>query len=486
MKNVFKKLTSLVTTLCFTGASILLPTARALADECESSAGCVSVTVNGTPVTYPKLAMTPVASYYSGDSAGFSFSLASGDQKKVSLNTAAQALGMSSSQVAQMVASLPSSSSMVYSRMSPMNGTLDVNIFKVVKQSKVTTLYLSKFTPQMGNRWRVSKTFASQSEKMGGQLGRNPFDQFDAGDQLFHNVPTNSPYVAETISGLAARFAGAPVAILNIAHFNERKWTTVAHHFFTTTTTIHTAGDENPIWMIGLPAAMSADGDVGANYCLDGLSGSTCPVAEHQVFSGMAWADWTGGNLPDGVTTVHEFQEKHTGFNFVTFILTVATVAFGFTGVIAVFVHQNQGQGDTSNNVAAYLNALISAQLEAAGTQTGEGVSSVGSAAVSYVSGSSTSGAGPFTQQNIPVSVPATSPSTAYAPTNSYETYFQGIEGQAMTTSPLGQASSQSDSSGNNGFRAFSNADQGYANSIAPSANVNVQFNSMKYIQDTQ
>ena len=486
MNRLIRKLTALTTNLCFSGCVLLTPCAQALADTCaQESSSCVTVNVGGTPVTYPQLALTPVATFTSNGSGGFNFSLSKGDRRQVDLNAAASRVGLPASQIAQVIANLPASSSMVFGRVSTLTGELDVTIFKVLRRGNNTTLFAAKFTPQMGNRWAASQTFMTASEKAGGGPGPNPFQAFEGGDQEFHNIPINSPFVAQTVVGMAARFVNAPIAVLNIAKFNERQWVTVAHHFFTTTTTTHDAGDESPVWFVGLPAGMSSDGNIAANYCLDALSGSSCATPAHQVVSGLAWSDWTTGNFPSGVATIHEFTESHTGFNFLTFILVVTSFAFGITGIVSVFVHYNEQHGD---NVAKDLSNLAVANLQAVGTSTTSSIGTgIGAAlgSLNYLASEAASGEGPFAPQNLTESTAATNPAGAFQAQTGNQRYFQNIDRTAMTA-PVGQSSAQVDASGNNGFRAFSNFDQGYNNNVAPSANVNVQFNSMQYIQDTQ
>jgi hypothetical protein len=375
---------------------------------------------------------------------------------------------------------------MVYSRMSTLTGELDVNILKEVRHGNNVTLYSAKFTPQMGNRWAAARTFMTASEKAGSTgAGPNPFDAFEGGDQEFHNIPFNNPYVAQTITGMAARFVNAPYAVLNMASFSERTWVTTAHHFFTTTTTTHDAGYEEPVWLVGLPPSMNQAGDVSANYCLDSLSGTSCPVAEHQVVSGMAWSNWSSGNLPVSTTTIHEFTSSHTGFNFLTFILVVASVlTFTVTAIVSVFIHNNE---QNSDNVVKNLSELVDTNLTVVGTVTSDQGSSISSdlGSNNFVTTSSTSTSAPFAASNLTTSTTATNPSGAFSPTSSNETYFQTIEGTAMTA-PLGQSSTQKDSTGNNGYAAFSNFDQGYNNDISLTPSVNLNFNTIQYIQDTQ
>lgn len=467
---------------------VLTPCAKALADQCsDESSQCVTVNVGGTTVTYPTLQLTPVATAYVNSTGGYSISLAQGSQTTVDLNTVATSTGLSSSQVAHVISTLPSTSALVYSRLSTLNNMLDVAIFKTVRKGNVTTLYSAKFTPQMGKRWSASKTFMTSAEKLGGGPGPDPFQQFEGGDQEFHNVPTNSPYVAQTITGMAARYVNAQMAMLSMANFTEKTWVTTAHHFFTTTTTTHDAGYETPIWLVGLPPASNTAGDISANYCLDALSGTTCPTPEHQVVSGLAWSDWSQGNLPSSQTTIHEFTQSHTGFNFLTFILVVGSLAFGISGVVSLFIHSNEQNGD---NVAKDVQNLLGVNFEVLGNLVAGDISSQVGAAIgtnSYVSTNDTSATqtGPFVSANLGPSTAATNPSGTFSPSSSYETYFQSIEKQAITATP-GQSTSQNDSSGNNGFAAFSTFDQGFTNDIQPSPSVNLQFNSIQYIQDTK
>jgi hypothetical protein len=490
MRTLQNRITSLATLISFTGCLLLTPAGEALADDqCSSeSSNCSTVVVAGHQVTFPELTLTPVATATANPSGGFSYSLAQGQQKQVDLNAAASALNISSSQVAQMVSSLPDSTALVYARLSTLTSEMDVTIFKIMRHGNTSTVYSGKFVPQMGNKWVASRTFLTSAEKAAGQLSDNPFRPFEGGDQEFHSIPTNNPAVAETIVGMATRFARAQMAVLSVAHFNERQWTTTAHHFFTTTTTVHTAGDENPVWLVGLPPGMNIDGDTSANYCLDSLVGSSCAVPEHQVVSGLAWSDWSTGNLPVSVATIHEFQVSHTGFNFISLLLVVATVAFGFTGIIAVLMHNNQTAGENQKNSAAYMNALLNTNLDVLGVQTGSLGGNYGTSAanVNYVSAGNAVGSGPFSAQNLTTSTTPTAPSSAFNPRNSDEVYFQSIEGQAMITAPAGQGSTQVDTSGNKGFQAFSTFDQGYNTGTAPSPATNLQFNTMQYIKDTQ
>ena len=485
MNRLLNKITSYVTTVTFVG-SLFLPTARAMADECSTgNVPCITVTVGGQQVTYPQLNLKPIASLTANTSGGFNLRLGQGDQKRVDLNAAASTLGISSSQIAQVISTLPASSNLVYSRLSGLNNLLDVTILKVQKTGKTTTLYYGKFTPEMGERWAASQTFMTAAEKEGSTgPGPNPFQSMDQGDGEFHNVGLAQ---AQAVTGLAARFVEAPVAVLNIANFNLRHWVTTSHHLFTTTTTVHDAGDETPVWYIGLPSGMNPTGDVSANYCLDALVGNVCPVPEHQVVSGLAWSNWTGGNLPYGTTTIHEFDVSHTGLNIIVVALIVSAISFGLFSELGPVLLAQAGVATGTNAIAGVIGTMLNTGLTAAGvTASATVAASVGAAldGLAYMAAAmAAGGGGPFSPDNLALSNQATVPGQ-----NSsfpYSSYWEGIEGQAVTA-PLGQESSQVDTSGNNGFKAFTTFDQGYNNDVAPTPSVNVQFNSMQYIQDTQ
>jgi hypothetical protein len=327
----------------------------------------------------------------------------------------------------------------------------------------------------------------SASEKMAtAGPGPNPFQSYEGGDDEFHNIPQSGLPQAETILGLAARYYSAQIAYLNVANFSLQQWVTTSHHLFTTTTTEHTQGNESPEWFIGLPPGMAdSSSNAGANICLDSVS--PCPVPEHIVPSGLAWSDWTnGGNLPNGTKTVHEFDVSHTGLNIIVIAAILAVVSFGAFAAVGAAMAAGGAVASTTSGVMANLASalLTSINIAAAPLATS---ATVGAAldGLSYIAvAAAVQGAGPFSADNLVLSAPPTT-TGSFQPQNADESYFQSIEGQYMTA-PVGQIENQVDKTGNNGFQAFSNFDQGYNTNAQPTANTNLQFNSMQYIQDTQ
>jgi hypothetical protein len=477
------------TLICFAGA-LCVPTSDAAAATCISNAsqeqGCATVNVGGQTITYPLATWTNVGSYQEGDTPGFTSLLEAGAQSKVSLNAAAAQTGLSSAQIAQVVSTLPSKATIVFGRLSPLSGLMDVTAIRLIKQGTTVTLSTSKFNPYMGNRWAASRTYMSPSEKLSSAgPGPNPFQEYEGGDDEFHGVPQDGIAQAETILGVAARYYNAPIAYLNVAQFSLQQWVTTSHHLFTTTTTEHTSGSEKPLWYVGLPPGMAAaSGNAGSAICLDGVS--PCPVAEHIVPSGLVWSDWSnGGNLPNGTKVIHEFDVSHTGLNIIVIAAIIAVVSFGaFTALAAAAA---AGTAAAGTSAAGLMVNLANAALYAVGADTVTAGATLGAAidGLSYVAAAAAvQGAGPFSADNLVLSAPPTNTSQ-FQPQTSDESYFQSIEGQAMTA-PVGQIENQVDTSGNNGFQAFSTFDQGYNTNAQPSPNTNLQFNSMQYIQDTQ
>jgi hypothetical protein len=487
MKLLYKTFTTWWALVCFAG-SLCLPTSNAFANSCQSGtddSSCAVVSVGGEQVSYPIDTWTTIGTYDGGDVPGFSSLLEGGSQSKVSLNQAAAQYGLTSSQIANIVKTLPSQSIIVFGRVSPLSGLMDVTAIRLIRQGTKVTLSTSKFSPYDGYRWAAARTYMSPSEKLSqAGPGPSPFKSYEGGDDEFHNIPQAGITQAETILGVAARYYKAQIAYLNVANFALQQWVTTSHHLFTTTTTEHTAGNETPEWYVGLPPGMAnSTGNAGASICLEGVD--TCSAPEHVVPSGLVWNDWSTGNLPGGTKTIHEFDVSHTGLNIIVIAAIIAVVSFGaFTAVAAAMA-----AGGTAISTAGVMANLATTLLSAAGVTAAPlaTTAAVGAAidGLTYVAAAAAvQGAGPFSADNLVLSAPPTT-SGAFQPQTADETYFQSIEGQAMTA-PVGNMANQVDKTGNNGFQAFSNFDQGYNTNAEPTANTNLQFNSMQYIRDTQ
>ena len=474
----------------------MLPTINAyafsLGGTCEESAApseepMSTLKVDGESVSFPQDEWTTIGTYTMGANAGFSVQNEQGDSKQVNLNTAAQMVGLSSSQIAQLSSTLPAQSTVVYGRFSPINGLMDVEALRVSRVGHTVTLARSKFTPYMGNRWAASKTYMTADEKTGNPgPGPNPFACYEGGDGEFHNVPMTGTPQAFAILGVAARHYNAQIAYLNEAFFDYKVWSTTSHHLFTTTTTIHHQGNEKPIWYVGLPPAMVDQNAPGLMYtgmaiCLEGST--TCSAQEHLVKSGLAWQNWTdtGGNLPSQELTVHEFDESHTGLNMLVFAIIITVVSYGaFAGyALAAGTALSTASGGA-------LASLVTSGLTAAGvtgaTALGLGVG-LGAAldGLAYLGiAMAVQGSGPLSTDTFLGGVVGTDSTSKWTAQDQYEPYFQQVESD-FVTAPPGQDNSVANSNG-----VFQQDDNAYQNSIQPGVSTNMNFNSDNYIKDTQ
>lgn len=175
--------------------------------------------------------------------------------------------------------------------------------------------------------------------------------------------------------GLAMKMAGAPIGLVAMANSRVDSWTTSDSDWFTTTTTQHVQGYAKPDWYVVTPEQFSPHGIKMESCIIKASDPLNCPV-EQVVKSGVAWTQWSGGNLPvfeDPAGT--EWQHSERGLSLLSMIVIVF-VASLVMGPLAA-------QLGAANGSAGFLTTLLNAipgVAPAAGTAAAEAVAAAGAA----------------------------------------------------------------------------------------------------------
>lgn len=336
--------------LASTLASVILATSLPLtattaaagpvcADTAAANAGrdpnCAARVIGSQVVTYPRSVWRELANVKTAadGTTTVSASWLSGDLRSTLGDKNAESLGLEAKEVVSMITMMPTNLPYVFARYNPLTGTLRVDLMKVehtiTSTGKETGLYASAFTPQHGNYWKASRQYISPDNFESGTVpGLNPFQAFASGSSdLFHKVPQEATQV---IVGHAMRYAGAPMAIKQVAvpDVKTRSWKH-GGKLRKKVTTVWT-GYLKPSWWLAYPTTLlDRDSTVESRmYCVKSPVTGDCPRYEIAT-SGVAFEEFKGGML-DGTVDQWELRRKtKKGWTLLGMILVFSVLSFG-------------------------------------------------------------------------------------------------------------------------------------------------------------
>lgn len=327
-----------VTAVPFTAAPAIAAPACAnayLADTGQDAA-CGAARIGGRTVTYPKLQWERVSDMPLTERAG-SAQVVGSNEALALANRSAKALGLNASDVASAVTLFPSNVPFLVARYNPLDATLRVDLFKLEKSltngQKRASLFMAPFTPATGDYWKASRSYIHPASfKAGLTPGVNPFEAFKRStSDVFHNISMSAAQVAV---GHAMRFAGAPVALLQVASPRLSQRTESSGNAFRRKTTTIISGHAKPRWFIAQPAEfMSRSTTLAqAGYCAPDPDRTECAGYETAT-SGVSFEEFDGGMLSSAENTWELARHSKSGWGFLTILIVAVIGSFALAAL---------------------------------------------------------------------------------------------------------------------------------------------------------
>jgi hypothetical protein len=335
--NFLNKTLSSIVSLALVVTSIPLTVPRVMAApvcnnaysaDAGQAAGCAGTRIGGVPIGYQKLDWQRVSDMPLAASPGSS-TVAGGDEAILLANRSAAAMGLKAADVASAVSLFPANVPYIFARYNPLDGTLRVDIFKLEKTVengvRRAGVYRATFTPSNGDFWKASRSYIHpDAYKAGNTPGVNPFARFIGGDDYFHGIGMAGAQVA---IGHAMRYAGAPLAVLQVAETRTGTETQKSGNAFRKKVTTIVNGFAKPRWFIAQPAAVMQRSTTMpmASLCAPDPTRVSCAVYETAT-SGVSFEEFDGGMLSNAEEKWELDRQTKSGWGFLA-ILVVAVVA---------------------------------------------------------------------------------------------------------------------------------------------------------------
>jgi len=335
---------------------------------------CAGARIGGQTVAYPKLQWERVAEMPLATTNGGAVAPSGGSEAIALANRSASALGLTAADVASVVTMFPANTPYIFARYDPLDGNLQIDMFKLEKTmvagEKRAGLYRASFTPANGDFWKVSRSYIHPDAfKAGNTPGLNPFESFRNGtSDAFNGISLTGAQVA---IGHAMRYAGAPVAVLQVAETRMATETQKSGNAFRKKVTTIVKGHAKPRWYIAQPTAfMQRSTNLQtAAFCANDPHTTTCPMYQ-MAGSGVAFEEFDGGMLSSAEDMWELDRQTKSGFGFLA-ILVIAVVASFALAAIAPALGLGAGAagaaGTTTASAGMFGSLLMSQGLIAAG-----------------------------------------------------------------------------------------------------------------------
>jgi hypothetical protein len=328
---------------------------NAYAADSGQDPNCAGTRIGGQTIAYPKLQWQRVSDMPLAATSGSTVAATGGNEAIQLANRSAAALGLSASDVASVVTLFPANVPYIFARYDPLDGTLRVDIFKLEKTisngQKLAGLYRASFAPGNGDFWKASRSYITPDAfKSAMTPGVNPFAAFQQGsDDIFHNISLSAAQVAV---GHAMRYAGAPVAVLEVADTRFSQETQKSGGVFRKTVTTIVRGHAKPKWFIAQPTAFMQRSTTlpMAGYCAPDPSRTDCALYETAT-SGVSFEEFDGGMLSKAEDTWELDRQSQSGWGFLA-ILVVAVVASFALAAIGPALMSAAGAGGAATTAA--------------------------------------------------------------------------------------------------------------------------------------
>jgi hypothetical protein len=309
-----------------------IPTCTGWSARNGSDIACGARTVAGVDIPFPKLAwdkisdMPLAASLSNADNA-----ILGGPEAQALANSTALALGLSSKDIASAASVFPSNVPYVFGRYNPIDSTLKIDLFKVVKTVEngqvKAGLYHAVFAPAHGDYWKASRAYLDPTTfKAGMSPGVNPFSTFAGADSAFHSISLAGAQVAV---GHAMRLAGAPLSLLAVADVRMDTRKKKSGNALRKKTEVWVYGYAKSKWYIGQPKDVLSQSTTlsTAAFCAQNPTATDCPLYGTAV-SGVAFEEFEGGVLDSTENQWTLDYQKSSGFTFIGALLIAVVASF--------------------------------------------------------------------------------------------------------------------------------------------------------------
>lgn len=310
--------------------------ASAIAADAGQDATCAAARIGGQLVAFPKMKWERVADMPLAAELGTS--RVTGGSEAIQLaNRSAEVLGLSPSDVASVVTLFPANVPYIYARYNPVDKTMRIDVFKLEKTlangERRAGLYVSAFTPEHGNFWKASRSYIHpEAFKAGLTPGVNPFEAFKGDDtNVFHNISLSGAQVA---IGHAMRYAGAPVAVMQVAQPRFSQEVRKSGNAFRKKVTTIINGHAKPLWLIAQPAQFMTQTAAmpQAAFCAPDPQRQDCAVFETAT-SGVSFEEFDGGMLSSAEDKWELERHTKTGWGFLAILIVAVIGSFALAAL---------------------------------------------------------------------------------------------------------------------------------------------------------
>lgn len=252
--------------------------------------------------------------------------------------------GLTNDQIGGAITSFANTSgAIVYGRYSPELHQLRVNVVRLFRNEHTNIIDVQErpYTPVDG-RWFVkAQKFLTQDELLNRKIaGNDPFVGMssDYTDPVFYNVASVGD--AMVIMGLASQYSGVIkgiISLLAVDATNVTQSQSSSGSWFRKTVTTKVDAYTKPQWFVGLPKDQQPNG-FDPSFCVKQLT--SCDAKAHLAFSGLAWRQWSGGNMPETLDHIYHWETSTSSWTLGAFMVVVAlatmVVTAGASGVLAM------------------------------------------------------------------------------------------------------------------------------------------------------
>lgn len=223
---------------------------------------------------------------------------------------------------------------MVYGRYSPELHQLRVNVVRIFRNEHTNVVDVQErpFAPVDGKWFVQQRKFLTNSELIySAQAGNDPFIGMstDYTDPVFYNVANIE--TAMVIMGLASQYSGVikgVISLLAVSNTDVRQSQSTSGSWFRRTVTTKVDAYTKPQWFVGLPKDQQPGGSDPA-FCVKNLA--SCDAAEHLAYSGLAWRQWSGGNMPETLDHIYHWETSSSSWTLGAFTILIAVAVTALT-----------------------------------------------------------------------------------------------------------------------------------------------------------
>jgi len=252
--------------------------------------------------------------------------------------------GLTNDQIGGAIVSFANATgAMIYGRYSPELHQLRVNVVRLFRNehNNVVDVQERPFAPVDG-RWFVQQQkFLTKNELLLQHLpGNDPFVGMssDYTDPVFYNVANVE--TAMVIMGMASQYSGVIkgiISLLAVDATNVEQSQSSSGSWFRKTVKYKVDAYTKPQWFVGLPKDQQPGGSDPA-FCVKNLT--SCDAKEHLAYSGLAWRQWSGGNMPETLDHIYSWEKSNSSWTLGAFTILIAVAVMvataGVGGALAL------------------------------------------------------------------------------------------------------------------------------------------------------